>query len=80
MNTKFRWPGLLLLGVLSLAVCVLYGRTSAQQRISAEMLPNPTAQRAELVRELAEIKQLLREQNELLRSGKMKVTFVPNTN
>ncbi|MCA9124164.1 MAG: hypothetical protein H6822_02260 [Planctomycetaceae bacterium] len=34
---------------------------------------NPAAQRAEMVRELTEIKQLLKEQNQLLQSGRVKV-------
>ena len=34
---------------------------------------NPATQRGEMIRELTEIKQLLKEQNQLLRSGKVSV-------
>jgi hypothetical protein len=70
------WTGLLIVTAILLAAWILLEPGNAQQRISPQTLPNPTAQRAELAQELAEIKLLLREQNELLQSGRVKVTVV----
>ena len=46
---------------------------NAEQRRGSTPNANPAAQRAEMVRELSEIKRLLQEQNQILRSGKIKV-------
>lgn len=65
-----RW--MLLVGVNVVAWCVL----SFQQTSSAapgEPFANAVAQRGEMIAELKEIKALLKEQNTLLRTGKLRV-------
>jgi len=55
-------------GVLS-----FYQSSSAQQRGATQPFANSVEQRMEMISHLKSIEQLMREQNELLRSGKLKV-------
>ena len=57
-------------GVLS-----FYQSSSAQQRGPAQPFANSVEQRAEMISHLKSVEQLLREQNDLLRSGKLKVVL-----
>jgi hypothetical protein len=65
--------GLLAVNVLLWLGFAAHQPSGAAQRGSPTTLANPAAQRGEMIRELSAIKSLLREQNELLRSGKVKV-------
>jgi len=65
-----RW--MLLVGVNMLAWCVLsFHQTS--NAAPGEPFANAVSQRAEMIAELKEIKTLLKEQNTLLRTGKIRV-------
>jgi large-conductance mechanosensitive channel len=68
----------LLLAVVILCYCVLcfYQATSAQPPQAKEPFANSVEQRFETVKVLAEIRDLLKEQNALLRSGEVKVIVV----
>ena len=77
-----RWPtalGLLLAaGVLFYGVLNFHQTTDAAPPRSGGKPPfaNAVEQRMEMIRELQEIKKLLREQNTLLQSGGLKVVVV----
>ena len=73
-QTAFRWTLLIGANVLMWGVLSLYETTRAAGP-SEPRLPfaNSIEQRGEIVRELQVISDLLREQNTLLRSGKLKV-------
>ena len=62
---------LLLLNVLAWGVLGVFQYTTAQQTTTGGQLPfaNSNEQRSDMVRELREIKELLKEQNALLREG-----------
>ncbi len=76
MNHSARW-GLLLAGVV-LCCCVLsfYQTSSAQPPQAKEPFANSVEQRMEMVKVLAEVRDLLKEQNALLRSGELRVIIV----
>jgi hypothetical protein len=67
------WVGLVVLNVLLWFVFVFGPEAEADPRQPPTLPVNPAAQRAEMVRELSEINQLLKEQNRLLQSGRVKV-------
>jgi len=73
-KSGFRWTLLIAANVVMWGVLSFYGTTRAA-RPTEPRLPfaNSVEQRGELVRELRVISGLLREQNALLRSGKLKV-------
>jgi hypothetical protein len=68
----------LLLAAVVLCYCVLsfYQATSAQPPQAKEPFANSVEQRFEMVRVLTDIRDLLKEQNALLKSGELKVVVV----
>ena len=77
MNRLNGWG--LLLGGIVLCCCVLsfYQTTSAQPPQAKEPFANSVEQRMEIVKLLTDIRDQLKEQNALLRSGELKVIVVP---
>lgn len=71
-----RWPLMLAAGALCLSVLSFYRPTSAAQREPREPFANAVQQRFEIIDELKAINALLKEQNALLRSGKVQVVIV----
>ena len=67
-----RWLGILAANAVVLGVLGLYGGVVAAPQAGQPPFANPIDQRAEMVRELREIKELLKEQNALLRSSRNK--------
>lgn len=67
------WIGLVMLNVLLWFVFVFGPSAEADPRRPTAGPVDPAVQRAEMISELSEIKQLLKEQNQLLQSGKVKV-------
>ena len=76
MNRLTRYG--LLLAIIILCYCVLsfYQATSAQPPQAKEPFANSVEQRFEMVKLLTEIRDQLKEQNALLRSGEVKVMIV----
>ena len=70
-----RKSGLMLLVIANVVCyCVLsFYQTGAAQSGSRPTLANPVEERKEVISNLEEIKNLLKEQNALLRSGQVKV-------
>ena len=77
MNRRSRW-GLLVAGIV-LICCVLsfYRTTNAQPPQAREPFANSVEQRMDMLKALNEIRDQLKEQNALLRSGDVKVIVVP---
>jgi len=67
-----RWLYLLTANCLALGVLGFYSTLGAAPPAGQPPFANPVEQRADQLRELREIKELLKEQNELLRSGAVK--------
>ncbi len=65
----FGWTFLILANVLAWCVLGLYGTTGAAAGGNAQPFSNAVEQRHEMIRELQEIKALLKEQNTLLRAA-----------
>jgi hypothetical protein len=72
----WRWTGLLIANVLAWGVLGLYSTSGAAPQSGQPPFANAIDQRAEMVRELQEIKALLKEQNVILRAGADKTTNV----
>lgn len=72
MSQKNGWMLILVANVLCYCVLSFY-QTSEAQTGAPPTLANPVQQRTEMISELEEIKNLLKEQNALLRSGQVKV-------
>lgn len=74
---KFRpnAPWTLLLAANAMILCMLsfHQSTAATQRPPEQPFANAVQQRAEMIGELKQISALLKEQNALLRSGKLQV-------
>jgi hypothetical protein len=68
-----RWTWLVISNVVVVGVLGFYSTLGAAPQAGQPPFANPVEQRAEQVRELREIKELLKEQNELLRGGANKV-------
>ncbi len=75
MNRRNRWWLLAIAGVICYCVLSFY-RSGAAQSGTRPTLANPVRDRREMIDNLKEIKNLLEEQNDLLRSGKVKVVIV----
>ena len=74
MKRRAGWALLLVANVLCYCVLSFYQTTDAQQRTGGEPpFANSIEQRNEMVAQLREIKELLKEQNALLRSGNLRV-------
>jgi len=71
------WPALLGAAVLTGTMLGFYGTSSAAQRTGGQPpFANAVEQRMEMISLLREIRDLLKEQNALLRSGELKVQTV----
>jgi hypothetical protein len=77
MNRPIRWG--LMLGGIVVCCCVLsfYQTTSAQPPQAKEPFANSVEQRMDMLKVLTEIRDQIKEQNALLRSGELKVIVVP---
>jgi hypothetical protein len=64
-----RWTWLVAANVAVVGVLGFYSKLDAQPQGALPPFANPVEQRADQIRELREIKELLKEQNELLRNG-----------
>jgi hypothetical protein len=74
MTRRAGWALLVAANVVCYCVLSFYQTSNAQQRTGGEApFANSVEQRIEMVNELKEIKNLLKEQNALLRSGNLKV-------
>ncbi len=69
------WTLLIVANVLCYCVLSLYRPGIAAQPNGPARIANPIEQRAEMISELRQISELLKEQNELLRSGKLRVVI-----
>jgi len=67
-----RWIALVTLNLTALCVLGLYGTSGAAPQGGNAPFSNAVEQRHEMIRELKEIKGLLKEQNELLRAAAAK--------
>lgn len=67
-----RWTWLILGNAAALCMLGFYGNLGAAPQAGQPPFANPVEQRSDMVRELREIKELLREQNALLKSGATK--------
>jgi hypothetical protein len=74
ISKSWRWLGLLAAGLAVLCMLSLYQPTTAAPREDQPTFANAAEQRLEIIRLLRESNTLLKEQNELLRSGKLRVT------
>lgn len=72
-----RWTLLIIANALTVAVLGFYSTLGAAPQAGQPPFANPVEQRADSIRELREIKELLKEQNALLRGGANKL---PNAN
>lgn len=76
---SLRWPALI--AANALCVCMLsFYRTNAAPGQGQEPFANAVQQRFDMINELKEINGLLREQNALLRSGKLQVVVGDDRN
>ena len=75
MNRRTGWALLVAANILFCCVLSLYQTPAAAQRATGGKPPfaNAVEQRIEMINHLAEIKELLKEQNALFRSGNLKV-------
>ena len=73
-----RWTWLVIGNVVAVGVLGFYSTLGAAPQAGQPPFANPVEQRAEQVRELREIKELLKEQNELLRGGANKAPHAGN--
>jgi len=67
-----RWTWLVIANVIVVGVLGFYSTLGAAPQQGQLPFANPVEQRADQIRELREIKELLKEQNELLRGGAVK--------
>ena len=73
MRKRAGWVLLIVANVLFCCVLSFYRTTDAAPPKAKLPFANPVEQRMEMIQELREIKNLLKEQNSLLRSGKVMV-------
>lgn len=73
-----RWVVLVLANVFAVSVLGFYSTLGAAPQAGQPPFANPVDQRSDMVRELREIKDLLKEQNALLRSGVNKTDATPS--
>jgi hypothetical protein len=64
-----RWTWLVIANVIVASVLGFYSTLGAAPQAGQPPFANPVEQRSDQLRELREIKELLKEQNELLRGG-----------
>ncbi len=75
-KTTFRWAMLIAANAFLWGMLSLYQTPIAAQKPPKLPFANSVEQRGEMIRQLEQISALLKEQNALLRSGKLKVTIV----
>ena len=68
-KTHKSWTLLIAANVLCWCVLSFYGSTAAAPQSARQPFSNPVEQRHEMIRELKEIKALLKEQNAMLRNA-----------
>ncbi len=73
-----RWTLLVFANLAAVGVLGFYSTSGAAPQSGQPPFANPVEQRAETVRELREIKELLKEQNALLKSGASKLNHGGN--
>jgi len=73
MSRRTGWLTLIVANVVCYCVLSFYQSSPAAPPSPKLPFANSVEQRLEMVKELREIKELLREQNELLRGGKIRV-------
>lgn len=73
MSCRVKWALLLTANVLGWCLLTLSQATTAAPPKGEMPAANPAVQRIQMIAELTEIKELLKEQNSLLRSGTLKV-------
>lgn len=66
---------LIVLNVVSLSVLGFYRTSDAAPRQAPQQVANPTEQMFEVINELKQLNVLMKEQNELLRTGKARVVI-----
>ncbi|MCA9268445.1 MAG: hypothetical protein KDA41_08235 [Planctomycetales bacterium] len=71
-----RWAMLIAANAMLWCVLGFYGTSGAAPKPAPQPFANATEQRASMIGELQEIRALLKEQNALLRSGKVQVVVV----
>ena len=74
MNRRTGWAALIAANVVCYCVLSFYRTTDAAPPKPGPPFANAVQQRMEMITELREIKQLLKEQNALFRSGNLEVT------
>ena len=74
-----RWIWLLIANVGAIGMLGFYSTLGAAPQAGQPPFANPVEQRADQLRELREIKELLKEQNELLRGGANKAPNAGNS-
>lgn len=72
-SSSARWTLLLAGNLAALGMLVFYSTSGAAPQSGQPPFANSIEQRAEMVQELREIKELLKEQNTLLRGGAAKI-------
>jgi hypothetical protein len=70
----WRWTWLVIANLVVASVLGFYSTLGAAPQAGQPPFANPVEQRSDMVRELREIKELLKEQNALLRGGGTKGT------
>lgn len=73
MKRRTGWALLVAANVVCYCVLTFYGTTDAAGAKSQQPFANAVQQRIEMINHLGDIRQLLKEQNALLRSGNLKV-------
>ena len=68
-----RWMALVAFNVLSFALLGWHRPSGAEPRESNQPFANAEEQRGEIINELKQLNALIKEQNTLLRSGKLRV-------
>jgi len=74
-----RWTWLVIANVIVAGVLGFYSTLGAAPQAGQPPFANPVEQRADQLRELREIKELLKEQNDLLRGGAIKASNGANS-
>jgi hypothetical protein len=74
---RSRWTWLLVANAVALGVLGFYSTLGAAPQAGQPPFANPIDQRLDMIRELREIKELLKEQNNLLRGGADKTNAIP---
>lgn len=72
-SPRQRWLALIISNVVILCVLGFYGTSQAQPNEPNLPFANAVEQRVEIINQLKQLNEQLKEQNALLRSGKLKV-------